>query len=788
LTLTRLPPSSIRLGGLLGERMRVNQRRLAEIDEAALLAPFARHEDDDLTFDRAWAGEHVGKFLDAACTSLAHSPDVFLREKVDRCATALSVAQAEDGYLGAYAPARRWSSWDVWVHKYCLIGLLSHHRLTGSGSALLAARRAADLLIATFGDGAGQRDISAVGMHLGMASTSVLEPICALYGLTSDARYVEFARHIVRSYERPGASRLMSSLLDHGEVHRTANGKSYEMLSNLVGMLDLYRLTADAGLLRAVLAAWNDIVRNQLYETGTVSAGEHFQQPGRLLYQHASNVGETCATVSWLQLNHRLLLLTGEARFGAEIERTVFNHLLAAQDPRTGGFCYYTGLAGEKEFSTALLCCVSSGPRAIASLPDLVWARDGDTVILNVIGAGSARFEQNGVAVTIEVASGHPCPAGAVMRIETGAAVHFVLRIRVPVGSADFEVRWNGNRRGGRAGDWVEIAGMWEGVSTLQLAMQLPVRAVRPKATGDCVILQRGAQVLAFDGACNPHVQTRHRIAIPPVQMPSVDAAPASAADCIEIDGRAGVQDHSGRYSYVPSRLRLIPFSRARAYSALLATRENTAPLALSAFERTAASHERPTDPREAVTDEDVATCRTAHAGDPSVASLLGLGHQDAARVWFAVRIAAPHRISRVVFRQGPISASGGWFDASLGKPMVEIVRHPLGTYYGFLPDFHRADWLALAPMAGYPLTSRNSPGALEPGQEFELVLTAPVLAHAVRIVGAPALDTVTCSGLAAYAPAQSTGRPADGVQEAAVSGKPMLAERSVGRASGCGS
>ena len=38
----------------------------------------------------------------------------------------LIAAQLPDGYLGTYPNDKRWTAWDVWVHKYDLIGLLRH--------------------------------------------------------------------------------------------------------------------------------------------------------------------------------------------------------------------------------------------------------------------------------------------------------------------------------------------------------------------------------------------------------------------------------------------------------------------------------------------------------------------------------------------------------------------------------------------------------------------------------------------------------------------------------------
>src|SRR5262249_21844397 len=149
-----------------------------------------------------------------------------------------------------------------------------------------------------------------------------------------------------------------------------ARGKAYEFLSNCLGVVDLYRITGDQVLMDAVLRHWDGIRKNQLYISGTMSSNENFQPPGRLSSLSSSGVGENCVTVTWLQLNWRLLRLTGEAKFGHEIERSVYNQLLAAHDPSSGHFTYYTSLAGKKEWiTTEFVCCESSGKRGLSLLP-----------------------------------------------------------------------------------------------------------------------------------------------------------------------------------------------------------------------------------------------------------------------------------------------------------------------------------------------------------------------------------------------------------------------------------
>ena len=135
-----------------------------------------------------------------------------------------------------------------------------------------------------------------------------------LYRFTGDARYLEFARYIVKSWDEAGGPAIAASLRIGKGVNQTANAKAYEMLSNLVGLCELARATGERELLQPVQNAWNDIVANRLYITGTASTGEHFRGDHVLPNHVGAHIGETCVTTTWIQLNLQLLRLLGEPK------------------------------------------------------------------------------------------------------------------------------------------------------------------------------------------------------------------------------------------------------------------------------------------------------------------------------------------------------------------------------------------------------------------------------------------------------------------------------------------
>lgn len=252
------------LDGYLGQRMRINiEKRLLRLDLDSILEPFEHRPGR-----QAWVGEHVGKWLHAASLSWKHTGNPQLRTRIDQTVQRLLVTQLPDGYLGTYVPEKRWTQWDVWSHKYNLIGLLSYYRLTGDEASLAACRKIGDLLVDTFGTDPGKLDIvhRTHSTHVGMAAGSVLEPMVMLYRYTGEKSYLNFCHYIVSAWEQEHGPKLISSLLEkEGNVFRTANHKAYEMMSCLVGCLELYRVTGEERLFQAVQLAWHDIFDKRTY-------------------------------------------------------------------------------------------------------------------------------------------------------------------------------------------------------------------------------------------------------------------------------------------------------------------------------------------------------------------------------------------------------------------------------------------------------------------------------------------------------------------------------------------
>ncbi len=476
-----LSPANVHLDGWLGHRVEINAKnRLLTVDTEPLLAGYRQRPGN-----HPWIGEHVGKWMHAATLAWAYTGDPALREKLDRVAAELIRTQEPDGYLGTYLPDKRFglfpsADWDVWSHKYNLLGLLTYYQYTGNEAALAACRKMGDLLIATF---PAKKSIISAGTHKGMAATSVLEPMVLLYRASGDERYLKFAQYLVKAWNDPKGPKIIAALLTRKEVDKTANGKAYEMLSNLVGLCELARASGDRALLEPVLNAWRDIVDKRLYLTGSASAHEHFQADFVLPNGVDSSICETCVTTTWIQLNLQLLRLTGEARFGDELERSLYNHLAAAQHPEGSDWCYYTALEGRKPYDQGITCCHSSGPRGMALAPQTAYLRSRDAghdvLLVSTLESSHATFELDGQPVTVRQESEFPRRGNSVLTLRLARPATFALRVRVPAWAKPLTLQTAGASFTSQGG-WASLpARNWKDGEHITLAFTIAARLVR---------------------------------------------------------------------------------------------------------------------------------------------------------------------------------------------------------------------------------------------------------------------------------------------------------------------
>ena len=509
-----IPAQYQNIGGLLGYRMNVNlEKRLLKIDSAILLSGF-RHRPGSQT----WIGEHVGKFLFSASKTYTYTHDARIKHLMDDMVQKYIVCQMPDGYLGTYLEKDRWTEWDVWAHKYAIIGLLNYYSVTGYQPALVTATKAANLVCNTFGE--GKRDLMLAGDHVGLAPGSILEPMIDLYRYTGNQKYLDFARYILRAFEQPTGPKLVTQLEKYNDVTKVGDAKAYEMLSCFLGILKFYKLTGETKYLNLLQNAWMDIAQNRLYITGTASDHEVFKQTGVFKAENEDNMGEGCVTVTWVQFNLQMLQITGDVKYAAELERSVYNHLFAAENPQTGCVSYYTALQGAKPYrcDQGFSCCLSSIPRGISLIPEMLGG--------NIANVFTVLFYENGEANTslkatdgsrvdlkVTATTNFPITGKVDFIVEPSAEKEFSINFRVPEWSTDFMVKIGTESYSKVVGGIISVSRKWEKGDIARVTFGMPLQILSGGISyPNQVAFKKGPQIFAIDQGLNSQITSLNEV------------------------------------------------------------------------------------------------------------------------------------------------------------------------------------------------------------------------------------------------------------------------------------
>ena len=503
--------------GFLGRRLTGNVENLLlrfDIDRYVKMVETPKHRD------WSWIGEQPGKWLEAAADAAAHSGNAELRAKAQEVLERLLAAQEDSGYLGVTDPAIRSEhkplrGMDPYELYFTLHALLTTYERWGRKDALAAAQRLGDYFREHVAPGKGEfwpvpNDVTIAGhsVHYGLEGTLLAHPMARLHRLSGETKYLEWAQWVVGNIDRWSGSRTLWNLgrVAGGEigVHQIQpNVHAHTLHMNLLALLELYQATGDEELLRKARGAWSDIARWRMYVTGGVSVGETYRRDHEL--PNTGSVVETCATMSWMLLSQRLLELTGRAEHADLIERLLYNHLLAAQTADGDGWRYHTPLNGWKPAGcfTGPNCCSSSGPRILAKVPALFYARTADGLAVNQYGPSTARLTlASGNTVTVRQTTDYPAGETVAIEVSPERPERFTVRVRLPAWCERPACVHNGKPLADelRRGDYAAVTSEWKKGDRIELTLPMTARWQEGKhGNANLWCLRRGPLVYALD-------------------------------------------------------------------------------------------------------------------------------------------------------------------------------------------------------------------------------------------------------------------------------------------------
>ncbi|HEX8228614.1 MAG TPA: glycoside hydrolase family 127 protein [Chloroflexia bacterium] len=395
-----------------------------------------------------WDDSDVFKVIEGAAYTLSSHPDPALEAYLDGLIELIAAAQEPDGYLYTartinpentpdFAGSTRWeferqSSHELYNLGHLYEAAVAHLHATGKRDLLDVALKSADLLDRTFGP-----DKESIWPGHEVTEMALVK----LYRVTGEERYLVLAKFLLDERgrdEHEGSGREYNQ--SHAPVVEQSEAVGHAVRATYLyaGMAEVAAATVGTGYIEALDRIWEDVVGRKLYITGGIGAtaqGEAFGPAYDL--PNLTAYSETCAAIGNVFWSHRLFLLHADARYIDVLERTLYNALLSGISLDGTAFFYENPLASDGTHQRSLwfdcACCPSNVARFLPALPGYVYARQDDTIYVNLFVAGTAVIELGpGRVVKLEQETRYPWDGKVRLTVSPDVAGPFAIKVRIP--------------------------------------------------------------------------------------------------------------------------------------------------------------------------------------------------------------------------------------------------------------------------------------------------------------------------------------------------------------------
>jgi uncharacterized protein len=519
----------------------------------------------------------VYKWLEAASYVLAKHPDSPAAAPVAELTRLIPEAQMPDGYLDTYyrifAPDHRWRELDLNHELYCsghfIEAACARSETSGDRRLLAAAERLGDCIAAEFGPGKnegvpGHEEVELALIRLYRVTGNPAYLDTAAFFIDRRGRDPHYKRELLRDVGGAAkvsqAARKLRALdpvkpdqerVDVGMIFKpsallraiadissgryfqmdrplaeqtVAVGHSVRAMYFCTGAADLCLERDDPGLRSALTSIWDRTITRRTYVTGGMGSlpiiegfGRDYELPNRAY-------SETCAAIASFFFSHRMLRLTGEAKYADQMERALDNAILSGISLDGTKYFYQNPLTAagktQRQDWYKVACCPPNIARLLASLERYLYGEGKDAWVHQYV-SGTADLELAAGKVRLTVASGLPWAGTVKVRVAPERPARFVLRLRVPGWSGASRVRVVGDAQEYRPqpGTYLALDREWKPGDEVELVFDLAPRLLPspPEVKEDRgkVAILAGPLVYCLEDRDNPGINV-HRVELDP--------------------------------------------------------------------------------------------------------------------------------------------------------------------------------------------------------------------------------------------------------------------------------
>ena len=274
-------------------------------------------------------------------------------------------------------------------------------------------------------------------------------------------------------------------------------------LPKIIGYQRLWEVTGKSDYHDASRFFWRTVALTRSFATGGHGDNEHFFPVADFASHVFSAKGsETCCQHNMLKLTRALFLHDPQVAYADYYERTLYNGILASQDPDSGMTTYFQGARpGYMKLyhspEDSFWCCTGTGMENHVKYRDSIYFHDDDALYVNLFIPSAVTWKDKAARVTQTTL--FPDVPTTSLRWTSARPTVATIKLRHPQWSRTAIVLVNGTEaaRSTRPGSYVDVARTWRSGDTVELRLAMDVAVQRNPVAPDIVAFTYGPLVLA---------------------------------------------------------------------------------------------------------------------------------------------------------------------------------------------------------------------------------------------------------------------------------------------------
>lgn len=471
-------------------------------------------------------GKHLGIFFDDSdvykamegmAYSLVNNPNPAIESKLDEWIDKIAAAQEPDGYINTYYTLtgleNRWTNMDM-HEMYCaghmLEAAIAYYNVTGKTKFLDVSKKMVEHMMSVFGPNK---------RHWVPGHEEIELALIKLYSLTRDKRYLDFSYWLLeeRGHEHgtkgPNGGEWMPSFFQDDMPVKdlsTVSGHAVRCMYLYSGMADVAAMKRDTAYVNALNRIWDNLINRKMYLTGGIGSSkynegftEDYDLPNKEAYC------ETCASVGMVFWNHRMNLMSGNAKYVNILERSLYNGTLSGVSLSGDKFFYVNPLESEGNHHRkpwyGVACCPSQISRFLPSIGSYIYGKSEDAIWVNLFISSETKADIKGNTVGIEQKTQYPWNGKVTIKLTPTKNEAFKLKIRKPDWTDSYTLTLNKQKQDATVDNngYISLDRKWTADDTVEVIWDMEIKVqesnAHVKANMNKRAIQRGPIVYCLE-------------------------------------------------------------------------------------------------------------------------------------------------------------------------------------------------------------------------------------------------------------------------------------------------